>query len=109
MKSAYRCNPADVIAGIGPSIGPDHYEIGPDVIAHVRRAFGADAEALLSPNSSSGRLHFDLWAANRLTLEQAGVNQIEVSGICTACHPEDWFSHRAEKGKTGRFGALISL
>jgi YfiH family protein len=108
MKATYGSNPADVVAGIGPSIGPDHYEIGPDVVAHVRNAFDAEADSLLSPNSS-GRLHFDLWAANRLTLEQAGVGRVEVAGICTACHPEDWYSHRAQKGKTGRFGALIAL
>jgi copper oxidase (laccase) domain-containing protein len=42
-------------------------------------------------------------------LERAGVGSIELVGICTACHTEDWFSHRAEKGRTGRFGALISL
>ena len=40
---------------------------------------------------------------------QAGVRKIEVSNICTACHLEDWYSHRGEKGMTGRFGALISL
>jgi hypothetical protein len=51
----------------------------------------------------------DLWAANRLQLERAGVKQIEVAGLCTACHLDDWYSHRAEKGKTGRFGALIAL
>jgi copper oxidase (laccase) domain-containing protein len=37
------------------------------------------------------------------------VEQIEIASLCTACHLEDWFSHRAEKGKTGRFGALIAL
>ena len=42
-------------------------------------------------------------------LQQAGVQQIEVSGECTAEHNQFWFSHRAEKGKTGRFGALIGL
>jgi len=50
-----------------------------------------------------------LWTANRLVLENAGVGQIEIANICTACHPEDWYSHRAEKGKTGRFGVLIGL
>jgi copper oxidase (laccase) domain-containing protein len=44
-----------------------------------------------------------------LALEQAGVKRIEVAGQCTACHPEDWYSHRAQKGRTGRFGALIAL
>jgi copper oxidase (laccase) domain-containing protein len=51
----------------------------------------------------------DLWAANRLILEQAGLIHVELAGICTACHTEDWYSHRAEKGKTGRFGAIIAL
>jgi copper oxidase (laccase) domain-containing protein len=37
------------------------------------------------------------------------VGQVEVAQLCTACHTNDWFSHRAEKGKTGRFGALIAL
>jgi len=57
----------------------------------------------------AGATHFDLWAANRLTLENAGVGQIELAGLCTACHTEDWYSHRAEQGRTGRFGAIIAL
>lgn len=107
MQAAYQSNPADVLAAIGPSIGPDHYEIGPDVIERVRASFGVHADALLP--DYGGRAHFDLWSANRLTLEQAGVGRVEVAQLCTACHTQDWFSHRAEKGKTGRFGALIAL
>jgi hypothetical protein len=48
-------------------------------------------------------------AANRIQFEEAGVTQIETANLCTACHLEDWYSHRAEKGKTGRFGAMIAL
>ncbi len=107
MKKNYGSDPADIIVGIGPSIGPDHYEIGADVILQVMQKFGDDSGQLLK--SYSGRIHFDLWKANRMLLEQAGVKQIEVSEICTACNTQDWFSHRAEKGRTGRFGALISL
>jgi YfiH family protein len=107
MQVTYNSNPADVLAAIGPSIGPDHYEIGPDVIERVRAAFNGDAQSLL--HTHEGRVHFDLWAANRLTLEQSGVGQVEVAGLCTACATTDWYSHRAEKGKTGRFGALIGL
>ncbi len=107
MKKHYGSNPADLVAGIGPSIGPDHYEIGADVILQVMQKHADEAELFLS--SHAGKIHFDLWEANRLSLERAGVGQIEVCGICTACHIEDWFSHRAEKGRTGRFGALISL
>lgn len=107
MQTTYNSNPADVLAAIGPSIGPDHYEIGPDVIERVQAAFNGDSQSLLQTHE--GRVHFDLWAANRLTLEQSGVGQVEVAGLCTACAPTDWYSHRAEKGKTGRFGALIGL
>jgi YfiH family protein len=107
MQRSYGSNPADIIAGIGPSIGPDHYEIGADVILQVMQKHGDEAELFLK--SHHGKIHFNLWEANRVALERAGVGQIEVSGICTACHTEDWFSHRAEKGRTGRFGALLAL
>jgi len=107
MRERYDSYPADVIACIGPSIGPDHYEIGEDVIAQVKQTFDNDANMMLPLHGK--RTHFDLWKANQYLLERAGVSQIELAGICTACHTDDWFSHRAEKGKTGRFGALISL
>ena len=107
MQTHFGSNPGDILAGIGPSIGPDHYEIGPDVVTQVRQAFGQSATTLLS--DYAGATHFDLWSANRLTLEIAGVRQIELSGLCTACHTADWYSHRAERGRTGRFGAIIAL
>jgi len=107
LQSRFGSNPADLLAAIGPSIGPDHYEVGDDVIAQVKAVFDEDAPSLLERHGE--RMHFDLWAANRLLLEKAGVNQIEIAEICTACNPIDWFSHRGEKGKTGRFGAMIAL
>ena len=107
MHKNYGSNPADIVACVGPSIGPDHYEVGADVILQVTQKFGDDSHHLL--RSNNGKIHFDLWQTNKLLLERAGVGKIEVAGICTACHTEDWYSHRAEKGRTGRFGALISL
>ncbi len=107
MQAAYGSRPADILAAIGPSIGPDHYQVGEDVATRVRTVFGAQAETVLHANGHG--VHFDLWAANRLDLEQSGVGQVQVAGLCTACHRDDWFSHRAFKGRTGRFGALIAL
>lgn len=107
MQERYGSKPENIHAAIGPAIGPDHYEVGDNVIEAVQASFGADAERLLP--RVGARRHFDLWAANRIQLEQAGVRQIETAQICTACHTEDWFSHRAERGKTGRFGVLIGL
>lgn len=107
LQERYDSKPENIYAAIGPAIGPDHYEVGENVIDAVRRSFGADAERLL-PRVGKRR-HFDLWAANRLQLEQAGVRRIESADLCTVCHLDDWFSHRGEKGKTGRFGVLMAL
>jgi hypothetical protein len=108
MQAKYYTRPEDIRACVGPSIGAHHYEIGPEVAARVHAAFGQDAGALLSTHNGSS-VHFDLWEANRLLLERAGVQHIQVAGICTACHLDDWYSHRGEKGKTGRFGVVIGL
>ncbi len=107
MQARYQSDPADMLAGIGPSIGAHHYPIGPEVTQQVREAFGSDATGLLA--GSNGTTRFDLWAANRLVLEQSGVKNVQVSEVCTACHLEDWYSHRGEHGKTGRFGALLAM
>lgn len=107
MVKNFQCNSQDILAGIGPSIGPHHYEIGKDVASLVEKAFGLESADLLI--YSNGKIYLDLWSANTLLLARSGVKEIEQSGICTACHLDDWYSHRAERGKTGRFGALITL
>lgn len=107
MEERYHTAPEDILAGIGPSVGVHHYEVGENVIAAARTAFGSQAAELLPVYN--GHTHFDLWEANRMTLAEAGVRQVEVSGVCTVCHLDDWFSHRGDNGKTGRFGALLAL
>jgi polyphenol oxidase len=107
MQSHYGCKPENIIAGIGPSIGIDHYEVGAEVISQFREKYNHDADRVLQ--TRDGSTYLDLWAANAIQLKNAGVEQVQISGVCTACHLDDWFSHRAEKGKTGRFGALMTL
>lgn len=107
MQARYGSDPADVIAGIGPSISVDQYEVGEEVAAQFREKYGADSDRILQMRN--GKIHLDLWTANVIQLQNMGVEQIQVSGLCTASHLDDWFSHRAEKGKTGRFGALLAL
>ncbi len=112
MTRCYQSVPGDILAAIGPSIGPHHYEVGPEVIEQVEQAYGDRAdELLLSVNGRRPheKAYLDLWRANLITLQRAGVRQIESAGICTACNLDDWYSHRAEKGRTGRFGALIAI
>ena len=55
------------------------------------------------------RLHFDLPEANRRNLLNAGVRHVELAEHCTACRTDLFFSHRAEKGRTGRFGVVLGL
>jgi YfiH family protein len=107
MVEGFDVRAADILAVIGPSIGVRRYEIGEDVAEKVRQAFPEEATEILP--ELDGKTHFDLWAANRLILNRCGVKQVETAGICTAENSQDWFSHRAEKGKTGRFGVLITL
>ena len=107
MQSHYGCKPEDIVAGIGPSIGVDHYEVGVDVISQFQEKYNKDADQILQ--TRNGSTYLDLWTANAIQLRNAGVEQIQISGLCTACHLDDWFSHRAEKGKTGRFGAIMAL
>jgi YfiH family protein len=111
MEERYGCQAQDILAAIGPSIGAHHYQVGPDVSTIVQQVFGQDSAGLLIPcgDCAPDRVQLDLWRANLLVLQQAGVRQVEVAGICTACSTEDWYSHRAEQGRTGRFGALIAL
>ena len=105
MQELYNTDPAEVLAGIGPSICQDHYPVGPEVIEAARRCFGDTSGDHLAYRD--GQTHFNLWSANRAHLESEGVRSIETAGICTACHYEDWYSHRASGGRTGRFAALI--
>jgi YfiH family protein len=108
MQACFGSRPRDLVAAIGPSIGPCCYEVGADVAQAVERAFGHEGAPFLEPQAA-GKWHLDMWAANRQCLARAGVRQVEVARMCTACHTEEWFSHRAERGQTGRMGALIAL
>jgi YfiH family protein len=107
LIETFSTRPEDILAVIGPSIGPQNYQVGDEVIERVEAAFGPDAESLLPMINQSA--HFDLWAANLLVLKQSGVTQIDMSGICTFDHSAEWFSHRATGGNTGRFGVLLAL
>ena len=107
MQANFGTDPVSLLAGIGPSICIDHYPVGEDVAVRVRRSFGGDAREVL--RTQEGVVYLDLWGANRMVLERTGIKQIELSGICTAGNMQDWFSHRGEMGKTGRFGALFAI
>ena len=104
--------PEDVVAGIGPAIAPGSYQVGGDVAAAARDAFGEQAPALLRPDAAGGpgRWLFDLPTANRHILRAAGVpdSHIHVVATPTGPGPGLFFSHRAEH-PCGRFALAAQL
>jgi hypothetical protein len=100
------CRPQELIAGLGPAIGPCCYEVGEE----VRAALGAGAAAAFRPGAR-GRFHLDLRAANRLQLIEAGLRAENVHVIedCTACRPDLYDSHRRDGSGAGRMISYIGF
>jgi YfiH family protein len=107
LAAEFGSRPADLVAVLGPSIGPCCYEVGDEVVDTVRFVF--DRPEGLLPGRLSGRRRFDLWAANERWLQEAGVRRVEVAELCTACRTDEFYSHRVERGRTGHFGAVMGL
>ena len=112
MRKEYGTQPEDICAAIGPSICQDCYEVSEDVAEAFRQEFnktGQSEQILLS--KGNGKYRLDLWRANQIILEEAGVaaEKIQVTDICTCCNPDYLFSHRASQGKRGNLGAFLGL
>ena len=100
MAQQCDCNPANIIAGIGPSLGPCCAEFI-NYKAEIPPAFW---------HYKDSNHHLDFWSISRDQLTKAGVapENIETSRICTRCRADEFFSYRTEK-ITGRFAAVIGL
>src|SRR5690606_23798491 len=100
--------PGRIVAGIGPAVTADRYQVGDEVADAARDCFGGDVDDVLRPDGT-GRWLLDLWAANRRVLAEAGVDpaNIEVSPGGTG-PGTPFFSDRAER-PCGRFAALARL
>jgi YfiH family protein len=100
MRTEFHSDPREIIAGIGPSLGPCCSEF-----RHWQQELPPGfARFLVQKN------HFDFWAISQHQLLEAGLlrENIEVAGLCTKCHPEIFYSYRGE-GKTGRFAMAIGI
>ena len=98
MNLFFETQPRDLWAFFGPSIGPCCYEVGREVVRQFSGKYVTE-----------GRL--DLWQCNKNQLVNAGMlpERVEMSRLCTVCHPEWFYSHRASGGKTGRMVAMLGL
>lgn len=114
METEFGSRPADIVAGIGPSIGPCCFEVGDEVAVRFAEAFSGSQEHVVA--SRGGKAHVNLWEANRLQLFAAGLRDgnIETADLCTSCRTDLFYSHRKEAsraagGKSGRFAGVIML
>ena len=109
MTDRFGIDTASLSAAIGPAIGPCCYEVGEElIIAFAERGWG-EAERHKWFLRRDGRLFLDVWQANADQLQKAGIprHQVHVSRLCTACHPEWFYSYRREGAGTGRLAAFI--
>ena len=89
-----------LVAMVGPGIGPCCYEVGEEVSGPFRGRFGEEVVV-------EGKLN--LAEAAERALREAGVASVERTGHCTACEPELFFSHRRDRGRTGRQGVVAYI
>jgi YfiH family protein len=107
MVRAFGTRPGEILAGLGPAIGPCCYTVGDKVAAAMGYVLPDWSGALTALGEDQWRL--DLSAANAQQLAAEGVQQIEAADICTACNRHEFYSHRAENGRTGRFAVAAYL
>ena len=110
MTAEFGSDPAELVTAIGPSIGACCYEVDTPVIEKVRALSYIPMECVLQPVSKEKAM-LDLWEVNRRVLLHAGVRaeNILISGVCTCCHRELLFSHRATHGHRGGLCAFLQI
>lgn len=133
MRLEYESRPEDMVAAIGPGIGPCCYAVGDEVLSEFESQFAYASELfrevydtdpvrtkypmLFLTQRAPGHspigpsLHVNLMEANRRQLIDAGLKaeSIQIVGGCTNCQTDVFFSHRAQKGRTGRMLAVIGI
>jgi polyphenol oxidase len=110
LNREFGSRPDELLAAIGPAIGPCCYEVGDDVREAMIRAFGeTHARGWFTAGRAIGKWMFDTWASARAQLEMTGVpaGQVFGAGLCTASHPDVFCSYRRDGPPAGRIAAAI--
>jgi hypothetical protein len=103
LRAEFGCRPADLAAGVGPTIGIARYAVGPEVLEAFLRRFPWAEECA---RSVDGALHFDVGEANARALRDCGVGHVEVAGLCTHERADLLFSYRRQGPGTGHHGLV---
>jgi YfiH family protein len=133
MRLEFGSRPEDIHAAIGPGIQQCSFEVGEEVEEAFHTQFAYAAELFHTVQESDAvrerypmlfmnqrapghgdpciKVHLDLRKANRRQLLAAGVPEANITALkdCTVCQPRKFFSHRGERGKTGRQMAIVGI
>ena len=111
LEERYGVAASDLIAAVGPSIGPDRYVVGGEVPQAFRRRFDEGTVRRWCAEDDEGTCRLNLWQANAEQLTSAGVHseQVHVAGMCTATHARLFHSYRVDGDRAGRMVAAIRL
>lgn len=112
MEEEYQTNPEDLVVVIGPSIGPECYEVSKDVAEQFQKAYSKEEiQKILTPCLKEEKYLVDLWSANRFALLEVGVKKENIicSKLCTMCHSDLFFTHRGSGGKRGSLAGVIQI
>lgn len=112
LREEFGSDPRDLVAAIGPCLGPCCGEVGPEVVDAFREA-GHDDITIdrWFTSAPGGRPHLDLWRANRDQLERAGIpaEHIHLAGLCTKTHSAHLHSYRVAGPGAGRMVGAIRV
>ncbi|NLG93489.1 MAG: peptidoglycan editing factor PgeF [Clostridiales bacterium] len=110
MGREFESSPGDLVAAVGPSIGPECFEVDTPVYEEFSKLTELNPQEFIV-NNGGGKYHIDLWEANRRILMHAGIpqEQISIAGLCTRCNAQWLWSHRATGGKRGGLAAMMCL
>jgi hypothetical protein len=110
LRKRFASDPKDILAVVGPAIGPCCYEVDRRVYDAMARD-SHQTSPFIPAESQGEKWLFNLPLANKLQVMEMGVPKANISSFptCTACHKDIFFSHRGEKGKTGRQLNFIML
>lgn len=111
LVERYSCQPENILAAIGPGIGPCCFETHGDVPDGLRAGLGPEAEGFIRPLDTPGKFSVDLKGTNARWLERAGVlpERIALCQACTACDLDTFWSHRVQGEARGSMAAVIQL
>jgi len=111
MELTFDSDPENLVVGLSPAIGKDHYAVGEDVFTAYSDEFGSERVAEFMHKGGDGTWSLDLPGMNEWQLLESGIpsDNIEASGLCTASLPARFYSHRRDGGTTGRFCNIVML